>query len=345
MLVNGLPAGQALTGEVLGAAPVLFLVGGVVGYLSDLRRKLAEELAARQQVELALRVSEAFNQAVLQALSANIAVLSRTGEIIAVNGAWKKFARDNDADEGRTGVGMNYLQVCRNSTGEGTESALQVVMGIQSVLEGRDALFTMEYSCHAPGQKRWYVMHVTPLMHDQGGAVVSHINITDRVLSEQKLAYLATHDALTGLYNRAFFELETARLQQAQSAPVSVVIADIDGLKQVNDQQGHAAGDALLRRAADVLRSAFRDEDVLARIGGDEFAVILPGMDEHLAQLIPDRVALRMREATLHESPEDAPLRISLGVATAARSEDLPAAVKLADEKMYQEKEAKKRDS
>ena len=82
-----------VTDGVVAGSLVLFLMGGVVGYLSDLRKKLAEELANRQQVETALRVSETFNQAVLQALSANIAVLNRTGEIVAVNGAWKKFAQ------------------------------------------------------------------------------------------------------------------------------------------------------------------------------------------------------------------------------------------------------------
>ena len=80
--------------------------------------------------------------------------------------------------------------------------------------KGGRACSRLEYACHSPRQKRWFVLHVTPLTHDQGGAVVSHINITDRVLSEQKLVFLATHDALTGLYNRAFFDQELARLQR-----------------------------------------------------------------------------------------------------------------------------------
>ena len=343
MLVNRLPLAQLFANGTVMNSLGLFLISGAVGYLSDLRKKLAEQLAARRQVETALRVSETFNQAVLHALSANIAVLNRTGQIVAVNDAWKKFAQDNGGAGERSGVGMNYLQVCRNAYGEGAEAAAQTAAGIQAVLEGRESLFMLEYTCHSPKQKHWFVLHATPLLHDQGGAVVSHINITDRVLSEQKIVFLANHDALTGLYNRGYFEQELARLQEEQAAPVSVVMADIDGLKQINDRLGHAAGDALLRRAAEVLKSAFRDQDALARIGGDEFAVILPGVDEHMAQIILERVAQRMRESARASAavPGSETLHMSLGVATAQRSEELLAALKLADERMYQEKAAK----
>ncbi len=334
-LVSGKRIGLPDIDGMLAGSAMPLLLGAVIGYLSDLRKRLSEELINRKQVETALRVSEHFNQAVLQALSANIAVLNRMGDIVAVNDSWKKFASDNGAQEGRTGVGMNYLKVCRTATGESGEIAARTADGIQAVLEGRESLFTLEYPCHSPRHKRWFVLYVTPLTFEQGGAVVSHINITDRVLSEQKLAFLATHDALTGLYNRAFFEQELARLREEQSAPVTFVMADVDGLKKVNDQQGHAAGDELLRRAGEVLRSAFRDQDTLARVGGDEFAVILPGVDAMRAVMIRERVAARLRDAAGQVS-------LSLGMATAQNSEEIPAAVKAADERMYQEKAERK---
>ncbi len=340
MIVGGPEWDQARTVALAAGFAALISAGGLVGYLSDLRKKLAGELIDRQQIETALRVSESFNQAVLQALSANIAVLNRTGEIVAVNEAWKKFAFDNGAPEDRTGVGMNYLKVCRAATGDGAEVAYQTAQGIQSVLEGKENLFTLEYPCHSPRQKRWFVLHVTPLTLGGGGVVVSHINITDRVLSEQRLAFLAIHDALTGLYNRAFFEQQLADLQAAHILPVSFVIADIDGLKRVNDQLGHSAGDDLLRRAAEVLRSAFRDNDALARIGGDEFAVILPEVDEKRAQIILDRVTSRLRDAETAGGP--VALRMSVGTATATRSEEMLSAMKEADEKMYQAKVKRK---
>ena len=150
------------------------------------------------------------------------------------------------------------------------------------------------------------------------------------------LNYLSAHDALTGLYNRAFFEEEMARLERGRQFPVSVVMADIDGLKAVNDNQGHAAGDELLRRAAAVLRSTFRAEDVVARIGGDEFAVLLPSTDAAAAEKALARVVNSLlAHNTAHGDP---PLRLSVGTATAERGRSLTEALKQADERMYQEK-------
>lgn len=90
------------------------------------------------------------------------------------------------------------------------------------------------------------------------------------------MRYLGTHDLLTGLSNRAFLEETLARLTAGRQQPVTLVAADVDGLKRVNDMLGHAAGDALLQRAARVLRQAFRADDVVARVGGDGFVAVLP---------------------------------------------------------------------
>ncbi len=327
-----------LEGAIAGVVALIFM-GGAVLYMADLREKLDQEFTNRRRIETALRISENFNSSVLQALAANIAVLNRTGQIVEVNEAWRKFARENGAREGWSGIGSNYLEICRRASGEGAEIAAKTALGIQAVLEGAESLFTMEYPCHAPNQKRWFSLYVTPLSHEQGGAVVAHVNITERVQSEQRLEYLATHDALTGLYNRAFFERELQRIQEKKVTPISVVMADVDGLKQTNDQQGHAAGDELLRRAADMLKSVFRDSDALARIGGDEFAVLLPGVDEKLCAIIRQRVAQRME----HSRKEDTPaVRMSLGSATARESSGLLEALKMADEAMYEEKMRRK---
>ena len=156
--------------------------------------------------------------------------------------------------------------------------------------------------------------------------------------AEQKLKYLSTHDERTGLHNRIFFDDEMSRLGRGRQFPITVVVADVDGLKRINDREGHAVGDALLKRAALVLKDAFRADEVVARIGGDEFAVLLPKTDAATAGAVLDRVrnVLLSHNATQGGSR----LNLSLGAATAKACGPLYKALKQADEHMRQEKVA-----
>ncbi|MBI2975510.1 MAG: diguanylate cyclase [Chloroflexi bacterium] len=154
--------------------------------------------------------------------------------------------------------------------------------------------------------------------------------------AEAGLRYVGTHDVMTGLHNRAYFEEEVSRLEHSRHYPVSVVIADLNKLKYTNDREGHAAGDKLLQRMGQVLLAAFRAEDVVARTGGDEFAALLPNTDVEAAQKAMERVRLTLaaHNAT-HAGP---PLSCALGLATAETGADLAAAIARADATMYQEK-------
>jgi diguanylate cyclase (GGDEF)-like protein len=108
--------------------------------------------------------------------------------------------------------------------------------------------------------------------------------------TEERLRFLTVHDSLTGLYNRAYFTEEMARLERGRHYPVSILVADLDGLKEINDSMGHQAGDQLLVQAAEALVKGVRSDDMVARIGGDEFAVLLLGADESIAANILDRI-------------------------------------------------------
>jgi len=166
--------------------------------------------------------------------------------------------------------------------------------------------------------------------------------LAERKRVEERLWILSTHDALTGLYNRAYFESEMARLKPEAHNPISVVMVDVDDLKITNDRFGHAAGDELLRRTARVLKNAFRAEDVIARIGGDEFAVLLPGADEATALESVQRV-LDMLEAHNARNP-GIPLFVSVGASTADQRTSLEEALKLADKRMYSAKQSRRRE-
>ena len=152
-----------------------------------------------------------------------------------------------------------------------------------------------------------------------------------------ELVHTSTHDSLTGLYNRAYFDSELERLSRGRTMPISVVVADIDELKRCNDTIGHAAGDALIRATARILLESFRSEDIVARIGGDEFAVLLPGVDTEQVQLALERVRSFEAKADM-PSHLVCPLSISLGYTTSATPEGLLEAFKQADQRMYIEK-------
>jgi diguanylate cyclase (GGDEF)-like protein/PAS domain S-box-containing protein len=162
-------------------------------------------------------------------------------------------------------------------------------------------------------------------------------DITERREAEQRLEYVSTHDALTGIYNRTFFEAELGRLRRLDAAfPLSVVMIDLDELKRINDRYGHSAGDELLRRTARLLMRLLRQQDVLARIGGDEFAILLPCTNREMA----DELSNRLRHGIeLHNQqyPEQA-IKLSFGVATAEGPQLLTAVLAAADERMYAEK-------
>jgi len=170
----------------------------------------------------------------------------------------------------------------------------------------------------------------------------SNLDITERKLTEERLTYISLHDMMTGVYNRAFFEEEMKRLQKSRSFPVSIVVADMDNLKSLNDSQGHQAGDAALQVMADIFRDYFRGDDVVARIGGDELAVLLPNTDEQAALQAIGRLQAAI-ERHNDETTIGSGLSVSLGCTTCNQDQALDDGFRLADLNMYQHKQQKRK--
>ncbi len=179
---------------------------------------------------------------------------------------------------------------------------------------------------------------------DFSWVLVAIQDITARKKAEQYLRYLGTHDVMTGLYNRAFFQETLENLEQERRDPISVIIADLDYLKKANDVNGHQAGDNLIRRAAEVLKAGFENEPagaVTARIGGDEFAVLLPGISAaKAAEAIRRLRKLVGMNNEYYRFPE---LSLSLGTATSQPGLPLEKVISLADNAMYADKASHRR--
>ncbi|MCL4561050.1 MAG: diguanylate cyclase [Chloroflexi bacterium] len=189
---------------------------------------------------------------------------------------------------------------------------------------------------------RVYERYSRPLYigEKRAGRVWSFHDITEQRKAEEKLRFLSTHDILTGLYNRVYFEEEINRLEGSRQYPISLIMADMDWLKETNDLYGHQAGDALLRRAAEILRQACRTEDMVARLGGDEFGIILPQSDHTVAEKAIGRIQKQLIPVQVGEI--ELPLSLSMGAATAQMGDSLRKVLRQADIAMYRKKRSRR---
>ncbi len=223
----------------------------------------------------------------------------------------------------------------------------KIKMAIQTTLEGEMKTFEDIYHSTTATKKTPVRVLFTPLFSRErkviGGVGIVE-DITQRRINEEKLEYLSLHDKLTGLYNRVLFEEEMKRLQNSREYPITMMSCDVDGLKIINDTMGHDKGDTLLKNCAELLKKSMRECDILARIGGDEFASILPSTDQIIGETILKRIEENV--AIYNRANQELPLSISLGIVTVLdKKKILSQALQEADESMYHQKLIQKQSS
>lgn len=164
-------------------------------------------------------------------------------------------------------------------------------------------------------------------------------DITERKKHQAEILYLNYHDVLTGLYNRKFFEEETKRLDTERQLPISVIWGDINGLKLINDGFGHSQGDRILVEIGKILTRSCRDEDIVARIGGDEFCILLPQTSYQVVQEICQRIETACERCRQEAGSEMLYPSISLGFGTkTSPSDSMDSLLKNAEAFMYRRK-------
>ncbi|MBV1770249.1 MAG: diguanylate cyclase [Candidatus Desulforudis sp.] len=216
---------------------------------------------------------------------------------------------------------------------------IKLVTGISQSLVSRNEPFLVRY-VRKDGGIVWAEQNIVPVFNEAGEIVALESiarNITERKQAEEQLRFLSLHDSLTGVYNRSYFEEEMRRLAGGRYTPVGLIVCDLDALKFVNDTLGHAVGDLLLKKAAELIQSCFRTNDVVARIGGDEFAAILPRSDAVSVEEACNRIRISIADYN-QTNPE---LPVSLSVGFAVSSGDTVGVNELfreADNNMYRDK-------
>ncbi|MDP3129857.1 MAG: diguanylate cyclase, partial [Bacillota bacterium] len=184
------------------------------------------------------------------------------------------------------------------------------------------------------------LLSIKGIVKDGVNCISSYIrDISERKQREAETIYMVDHDYLTGLYNRYYFERELIRMDRPENYPLTIMMADINGLKLINDAYGQAAGDEILREIAESIQACCGDAEVLARVGGDEFACILPHLDDagaHQRLLDIQASCARIHEPYLDRVSYS---NVSLGYAVkTSPDEEIKGIVKLAEDYMYRRK-------
>lgn len=291
--------------------------------------------------------SVAFYRSIIDSLTENIAVIDQSGKIRFVNKSWIEFGRANGCSLSHQWPGENYMTTCGRSSASGDLYGEQAADGIGQVIARRCDHFYMEYPCHSPTEKRWFMMRVRPLdLPRESLFVITHQSITERKLAEEEVLNLSQIDGLTKVANRRyfdeFFESEWRRCGRLV-LPVSLLMLDIDHFKIYNDTYGHLEGDECLRKIGEILkRFGKRPGDLAARYGGEEFVIVFGNTRLAEAVALARNVleTIRGQNMPFQASPIAAMVTVSIGIACAVphQGTDSKNLIRAADTMLYSAK-------
>jgi len=252
------------------------------------------------------------------------------------------YAGCNAAFEKFLGMDENALIGCSDLDLFPKEKAESFRTVDKEILEQGNPIKIENMSIYSDGTEVYLETIKTSYFDKQGnvlGLIGVSRDVTERKKKEEEILFLTYHDGLTGLYNRTFFDEKTIQLDIQQQLPLSVIMGDINGLKLINDALGHREGDKLLIEVAKILTSSVRDEDIVARIGGDEFCILLPQTDNRIAKSVVERINNVCEQYVNRTDKETIYASISLGYATKLYAEEsFDKVMKSAEELMYRRK-------
>jgi diguanylate cyclase len=231
-------------------------------------------------------------------------------------------------------IGKNLHMLIHHTRQDGTSIQLEDCKILSTLLSGEEVHNDDEVFWRSDGTY-FNVEYFSYPEYKEGelsGAVITFLDITARKEEEKNILYHSYHDTLTGLYNRRYLDEKLEKLDHSNKLPISIIMGDVNGLKQTNDIFGHAAGDVLIQKAAESIKKVCRADDICIRSGGDEFIIILPKTPLQEAEMI----AKEIKDSFSKENIKGFSGSISLGCSTKTHhNEDIVGVIDKADEKMY----------
>lgn len=297
-----------------------------------------------KRTEQALQASVQFQQAVFDALAAQVVVLDREGTVVQTNAAWRQYARDHCPPDDPCIVGGKYLEQMACMTGNDQATVRDVARGLDSIWSSATPRFALPEPVLFGGAGGcWFSIQITPVHEVDGRVIVSHEDVSKLKLAELASQNRANVDPLTGALSRRHFlamaEQELARSRR-YAAPLMVLMLDLDNFKRINDQYRHAAGDAVLQGFVQTARALLRESDQIGRLGGEEFAVLLPNTEAPGGRALAQRIVESVRAAPVPVDGQELGYTVSIDASCMAQESRFAELLHQADLALYRAKAA-----
>ena len=299
-------------------------IGGFILYIEDItERKKFEQLMINEKEQLKTTLLSVGDGVISTDVRGNIVVMNPVAEKLT---GWSISEA-----EGRE---INSVfRIIREQTRVPVEDFIMQILTQGKVIDYSNKLLISKTGNELPVE-----ISVAPIVHSDGsvsGAVFIFRDVSEKRAEQRKIEFLSYNDVLTGLYNRRYIEDAMIDLDTPENLPITIFSVDVNGLKLANDAFGHEFGDQLLKTFADILKGVCQPEDVIGRVGGDEFCILMKNTDEDEAASIKERILDEMSKLKLY------PIVASLAIGFAVKhspEDDIKTVMVLSDHRMYQDK-------
>jgi len=298
------------------------------------------DISNRKLTEAELLAAAQFQQAVFDSISAQIVVLDHAGCILQTNAAWQNYASQCKYV---ASLGQDYLALLARNFVVDPASMDALVAGMAAVVAGEALHFRLADPVQCSCGSYWFTIKFTPVHDAANRLVVTHEDVSELKRAELASVALANVDHLTGALSRQHFmnlaDQEMARSQRYE-LPLVVLMLDLDHFKLVNDGYGHAAGDAVLQSFVQTVKSVLRESDVIGRLGGEEFAVLLPNTTQQGGIALANRILESVRASPVAVGDQRIAYSVSIGAGYLDKQKTFAELLGQCDEALYQAKHA-----